>query len=64
MESAEGEGVVEQDAAVGDVGCGDEAEMFSVKDLPRARSKVVCWGKYALGYGVVGSGDPLVKPEP
>ena len=23
MESAEGEGVVEQDAAVGDVGCGD-----------------------------------------
>ena len=41
-----------------------EAEMFSVKDLPRARSKVVCWGKYALGYGVVGSGDPLVKPEP
>ena len=45
VEAAEGEAVVEQDAAVGDVGGGEEAVRFSPKVLPRARSKVVCWGR-------------------
>jgi len=49
VEAAEGEGVVQQDAAVATLVAVMEVEMRSVMDLQRARSKVVLYGRYWLG---------------
>ena len=68
VEAAEGEAVVEQDAAVGDVGGGDGGGEFFAEALAEGEIEGGVLGKVGVGvagsWWAVGVVAPLVKPEP
>ena len=65
VEAAEGEAVVEQDAVVGYVDCGDGGGEVFAEGLADGEVEGGVLGQVGVGVGRWrGRGTPLVKPEP